>query len=78
MNAPTYNFKLQPEAIWLIVNTVVGAVLIQVLAFATGLDEIPEWGDFKLWLIALGIGAIRTLVGVVLAVAAGQFTSKPG
>lgn len=76
MNVPGYNFKLAPEALWLIVNTVVGALLIEGFAYVSGMTELPAWTDFRSWLIALSISAIRTLLGVVLAVAAGQFSNS--
>lgn len=70
---PKYNFKLKPEALWLIVNTVLGTVLIAGLAYVTDLQEIPEWTDLRAWLIALGLSAIRTLLGALLALAGGTF-----
>ena len=68
---PLYNFRIAPEAIWLIVNTVLGAVLIEVMGYVTGLTALPPWDDFRTWLIALGLSALRTLLGAVLAAVTG-------
>lgn len=73
---PAYNFKLKPEAIWLVVNTVLGTILIAALAYVTDLQDIPEWTDLRAWLIALGLSAIRTLLGAVIALATGTFMSS--
>jgi predicted phage tail protein len=68
-----YNFRLAPEAICLIVNTVLGAVLIEAAAFFMGMSELPAWDDFRAWLIALGLSAIRTLIAAVIAAATDGF-----
>jgi len=74
---PLYNFRLAPEAIWLIVNTVLGTVLLQVAAAMTDWDAIPSADDLQAWGISLGVSAVRTLIGAILAAATGQFL-KPG
>jgi hypothetical protein len=65
----TYNFKLGPEAIWLIVNTVIGTVLVELLANLANLSTLPGWGDLQLWAGTLGVSAVRTLIGALLAAA---------
>ena len=74
----TYNFRLAPEAVWLIVNTVLGAVLIEAAAFLVGMSTLPAWTDFRAWLIALAISAVRTLLGAILAAATGGGFQRPG
>jgi len=63
---PLYNFRIGPEAIWLIVNTVIGAVLTQLLV--TDFAGITDW---RAWLIGLAASAGRTLLGALLAAATG-------
>jgi hypothetical protein len=73
-----YNFRLAPEAVWLIVNTVLGAVLIEVMGYVTGLTTLPAWDDFRTWLVALGLSAVRTLLGAFLAAVTGGGFQTPG
>ena len=75
---PLYNFRLAPEAIWLIVNTVLGTLLVQVLAGLANIDTLPAWDDMQAWLIALGFSAVRTLLGALLAVVTGGQFLSPG
>jgi len=65
----TYNFKLGPEALWLVVNTVLGTVLVELLANLAGLTALPSWDNVSLWLSALAVSAIRTALGALLAAA---------
>jgi hypothetical protein len=74
----TYNFRLAPEAVWLIVNTVLGAVLIDVLGRLAGLDAFPTLDTIGAWAGAIGIAAIRTLLGAILAAATGGGFQAPG
>jgi hypothetical protein len=74
----TYNFRLAPEAVWLIVNTVLGTLLVEVTAYATGLTALPRWDDLQTWLIALGLSAVRTALGALLAVVTGGGFQSPG
>ena len=69
----TYNFRLAPEAVWLIVNTVIGAALTTLLA--TDFTSITDW---KAWAIGFGIALVRTLIGAVLAAATGGGFQAPG
>ena len=69
----TYNFRLAPEAVWLIVNTVVGAALTTLMT--TDFTSITDW---KAWAIGAGIALARTLIGAVLAAATGGGFQKPG
>lgn len=80
MGTVSYNFRIGPEAVWLIINTMIGAVLIEVLGYLTGLSTLPAWDDFRTWLVALGLSAVRTLLAAVLAAATGgfQLPGEPG
>ncbi len=73
MTAPAYNFRLAPEALWLIVNTVIGAALTTLLA-----TDFTSITDYKAWLIGFGIALVRTLIGAILAAATGGGFQKPG
>ena len=35
---PLYNFRIAPEALWLIANTVIGSVLVSLIANFAGAD----------------------------------------
>lgn len=78
MKTPLYNFRLAPEAIWLIVNTVLGTIIIEVLARLAGVNTPGELGDLSTWLWGLGFGAVRTALGAILAAATGGAFLKPG
>jgi hypothetical protein len=73
-----YNFRLAPEAVWLIANTVLGAVLIDVLGRLANLDAFPTLDTVGAWAGAVGIAAIRTLLGAILAAATGGGFQGPG
>jgi hypothetical protein len=73
-----YNFRLAPEAIWFIVNTVVGAVLVDVAGRLAGLEGFPTLDTLSAWGSAIAIAAVRTLIGAVLAAATGGGFQKPG
>ena len=73
MNGIAYNFRLGPEAVWLIVNTVIGAALTTLLT-----TDFTSITDYKAWLIGFGIAIVRTLIGAVLAAATGGGFQKPG
>lgn len=73
MGTISYNFRLGPEAVWLIVNTVVGAGLTTLMT--TDFTSITDW---KAWAIGLGIALARTLIGAILAAATGGGFQKPG
>jgi len=77
-NTPLYNFRIAPEAIWLIVNTVIGTVLVEVLAAFMNASTFGELGDIKTWGLGLAFGAVRTLIGAILAAATGGAFVKPG
>ena len=68
-----YNFRLGPEAIWLIVNTVIGAALTTIMS--TNFTAITDW---KAWAIGLGIALGRTLIGAILSASTGGGFQKPG
>jgi hypothetical protein len=67
-----YNFRLGPEAIWLVVNTVIGALLTTLAT--TDFQTITDW---RAWGVGLAIGLIRTLFGALLAAATDGF-QMPG
>lgn len=56
-----YSFKPTPELIWAVVVTVVG---ILATAVATQGDVPPT--DWRAWAIALSVGVIRAIVGLLL------------
>ena len=68
-----YNFRLAPEAVWLIVNTVVGALLTTLMT--TDFASITDW---RAWAIGLVIAGARTLIGALLAAATGGGFQAPG
>lgn len=74
----SYNFRLAPEAIWLIVNTVIGTILVQVLADIANINAVGDLGDLKAWGTGLAFAAVRTLIGAVLAAATGGGFQAPG
>lgn len=74
----SYNFRLGPEALWLIVNTVIGTILVQLIADLANINAVGDLGDIKAWLVGLGFGAVRTLIGAVLAAATGGGFQQPG
>ena len=78
MTRPLYNFRLAPEALWLIVNTVVGTVLVELLATFMNADSFGDLGDINSWLLGLAFGAVRTLIGAILAAATGGAFLGPG
>ncbi len=73
MNTPLYNFKFTPEAIWLIVNTVLGSILVSLMA--VDFTSITDW---KAWAIGFAFGMVRTILGAVLAAATGGRFVGPG
>jgi hypothetical protein len=74
----TYNFRLAPEAIWLVVNTVIGTILVQVLADLAGINSPGELGDLGAWGTGLAFAAVRTALGAILAAATGGGFQGPG
>ena len=74
----SYNFRLAPEAIWFIVNTVLGAILVDVVGRLAGLEAFPTLDTLGAWGSAIAIAAIRTLLGAILAAATGGGFQGPG
>ena len=69
-----YNFRLAPEAVWLIVNTVIGSILLEVIS--TDFTTITDWRG---WAIGFAIGLLgRTIPAAILAAATGGGFQKPG
>lgn len=73
-----YNFRLAPEAVWFIVNTVAGAVLVDVVGRLAGLSAFPTLDTLGAWGAAITVAAIRTLIGAVLAAATSGGFQAPG
>lgn len=73
-----YNFRLAPEAVWLIVNTVIGTLLVQILADIANVNAVGDLGDIKSWLTGLAFAAVRTAIGAILAAATGGGFQTPG
>lgn len=78
MTKPLYNFRLAPEAIWLIVNTVLGTILIDVIGRLAGLDAFPTLDTLQAWGAALALSAVRTALGALLAAVTGGGFQAPG
>lgn len=78
MSKPLYNFRLAPEAIWLIVNTVLGTLLVDVIGRFAGLETFPTVDELQAWLPVLAVAAVRTLLGAILAAVTGGAFLKPG
>ena len=74
----SYNFRLAPEAIWFIVNTVLGAILVDVVGRLAGLSAFPTLDTLGAWGSAIAIAAIRTALGALLAAATGGGFQGPG
>lgn len=74
---PLYNFRLAPEAIWLVVNTVLGTLIVTLIADLANVQNLGDLGDINSWLVGLGFGLVRAALGAILAAATGQFL-KPG
>jgi hypothetical protein len=77
MTRPIYNFRIAPEAIWLIVNTVLGTLLVDLIGRFAGIEQFPTVDELAAWLGPLAVSLVRTLLGAVLAAVTGQFL-KPG
>ncbi len=74
---PLYNFRIAPEAIWLIVNTVIGTALVE-LAAALLNWQSNGFGDIETWATGFAFGLARTLIGAILAAATGGQFLAPG
>lgn len=74
----TYNFRLAPEAVWFIVNTVAGTVLVDVIGRMAGLEGFPTLDTLSAWGAAVAIAAVRTTLGALLAAATGGGFQVPG
>ena len=73
-----YNFRLGPEAVWLIVNTVLGALLVEAIAFVGGASSFPGVDEWSTWAGTLAVALIRTALGALLAVVTGGGFQTPG
>lgn len=74
----SYNFRIGPEAVWLIVNTVLGALLVEAIAFMAGQQSFPGVGEWSTWVGTLSVALIRTALGALLAVVTGGGFQVPG
>ncbi len=72
-----YNFRIAPEAIWLIINTVIGTALVEL---AAGLLNFQTNGfaNIETWATGFAFGLARTLIGAILAAATGGQFLAPG
>lgn len=68
---PLYNFRIAPEAIWLIVNTVIGTALVELLLQVTQWQETGGLENWQTWAMGFAFGLVRTLIGAILAAATG-------
>ena len=73
-----YNFRIGPEAIWLVVNTVLGTLLVEAIAFFANLSTLPGADDVRTWVATLAVALVRTGLGALLAVVTGGGFQKPG
>ncbi len=74
---PLYNFRIAPEAIWLIINTLAGTALVE-LAAALLNWQSNGFGDLETWATGFAFGLARTLIGGILAAATGGQFLAPG
>lgn len=77
MNSPVYNFRLAPEALWLIANTVLGTLLVDLLGRLLAIEAWPTLDTLQAWGAALALSAVRTLLGAILAAATGGQFLRP-
>ena len=68
---PLYNFRLAPEAIWLIVNTVLGTALVELLLQVTKWQEGAGLDNWESWAVGFAFGLVRTALGAILAAVTG-------
>lgn len=73
-----YNFRIGPEAVWLVANTVIGSILVEVIAGLMNVNSPTDIGDLSTWGWGLLFGGIRTGLGALLAVATGGGFQTPG
>ena len=73
MSTPLYNFRFTPEALWLLFNTILGSLLVSLMA--VDFTSITDW---KAWAIGFGFGLLRTIGGAVLTAASGGSFVGPG
>lgn len=70
----TYNFRLAPEAVWLLLSTVGGAILSEL--YTTDYQAITDW---RAWALGFVITLLfRTIPGAILAVVTGGGFQAPG
>jgi len=73
-----YNFRLGPEAMWLVINTVLGTFLVELIASLAEINAPGDIADPVSWGWGLAFGALRTALGAILAVATGGGFQGPG
>lgn len=75
-STPLYNFRIGPEALWLIGNTVLGTALVEIASAAAGW-QTNGFDNLETWATGFAFGLVRTLIGAVLASATGgQFLGR--
>lgn len=81
---PLYNFRWVPEGFWLIAQTVLGVLLVEVagrlleLANMIEAGTLPTLATWQAWALALLVTFARTLAGALLARLSGGSFLKPG
>lgn len=69
-----YNFRIGPEAVWLIVAAIGSAILTELMS--TDYTAIVDWKAYALGLFGMLI--FRTVPAAILAVLSGGGFQKPG
>lgn len=69
-----YNFRIAPEAMWLIVSTIGTALLIEL--YTTDYTAVVDWKSYAIGLFGMLI--FRTIPAAILAVLSGGGFQKPG
>lgn len=73
-----YNFRVVPEAVWLITITILGTFLIDIIGRFLGVDEWPSLDTWQAWASAAAFGAVRAGLGIALAKLTGGGFQLPG
>lgn len=73
-----YNFRIAPEAVWFVINTVLGSILVDLIGRFAGIEGWPTLDTVTAWASAISFAAVRTLLGALLAVVTGGGFQKPG
>lgn len=74
MKAPLYNFRIGPEAFWLVLSSVGTALLMEL--YTADYTAITDYRAYFVGLLPVLL--FRTLPGAILAVISGGGFQKPG